>query len=256
MTRGVHKVLLLALFALVLLVGAPSATAVGPCQGQDEPIVTSNVEQSERSLLCLVNSYRVENALGALAHDPALRRAARGHSEDMVARGYFDHTSPEGKNVRDRAVEQGYPENSGFGENIGLDQAATPFSMFDAWRDSPGHNANMLDPEWVNAGMGFATGTPPPHPGTEGATGTQAFGTAETGATDTASDLLVTRQACTRARARRKATAQRVRKARRRVRQAESAKQKQRAKRHLRRNIRRLRSARARARSACAPTRF
>ena len=82
--------------------------------------------------------------LAPVALDTRLRGASRAHSVDMVARNYFDHTSPDGAGPDDRAAAAGYP--GVVGENIAYNSVGTIRVLFEAWRDSPGHEQNMLDP--------------------------------------------------------------------------------------------------------------
>jgi hypothetical protein len=65
----------------------------------------------------------------------------------------------------------------------------TPIAFFTLWRNSAGHNANMLDERYTVAGMGFALGSP--ERGVGGLTGTQMFGIEHTGADYTALDMLI-----------------------------------------------------------------
>jgi hypothetical protein len=125
-------------------------------------------------MLCLLNRYRVANGRRALVLDDRLARAARAHALDMVARDYFDHDTPEGDGPTERAERFGFP--SGVGENIAYSSHVTPLSMFEMWRESPGHNQNMLYTSYTVVGIGFALGTPPGGPGSQGATGVQDFG--------------------------------------------------------------------------------
>lgn len=176
------------MFAVVPAVGQ-AAKREDRCKAQNAPITNAaSVRKGERSLLCLVNVHRAANGLPALALEPALRRSARAHSRDMVARNYFDHTTPERLGPEDRAGLQGY--EGGVGENIAYTQGSgTPLAFFLLWRDSDGHNRNMLRKDYTVAGMGFAVGTP--ERGIAGVTGTQVFGTQSTGARDIALDMLV-----------------------------------------------------------------
>ncbi len=48
-------------------------------------------------VVCLINAERRTRGLAVLASNGKLARAARHHSADMVARGYFAHTSPDGR---------------------------------------------------------------------------------------------------------------------------------------------------------------
>jgi uncharacterized protein YkwD len=155
---------LLALLAC-LLVAAPAAQAA--CSNIDDTF--TDQASGERTILCLVNEYRIENGLKPLVVDPRLATAARRHSEDMVARNYFSHATPEGAGPTERAAAQGY--QGGVGENIAYGYG-TPRGTFTGWRNSPGHNENMLDPGYTVTGVGiearmgmatqvFGSGPPP-----------------------------------------------------------------------------------------------
>lgn len=89
-----------------------------------------------------VNALRAQNGLGPVAPHRQLEKAALAHARDMSAKGYFDHTSPDGSSVGDRVKRAGYRWCS-VGENIALGQTSIP-EAFDAWVTSPGHRANML----------------------------------------------------------------------------------------------------------------
>ncbi len=148
---------------------APAAQAALPCPGETIKITASNVRAAEETLLCLVNGYRADNGLPALAVDPALEQAARSHSEDMATRDYFSHNSPEGVTPFERAIAAGFPEGAGTGENISFAAPATPQEFLSAWKASPSHNAGMLDTDWALTGMGLAAAK-------GGAYATQMFG--------------------------------------------------------------------------------
>jgi uncharacterized protein YkwD len=107
-------------------------------------------------VLTLVNAERARAGCGALREDARLVRAARLHSQDMLARNYFSHDSPDGADPSDRARREGYP--SGVGENIAAGYP-TPQAVVAAWMDSPGHRANILDCRYRSTGVGFAQGS-------------------------------------------------------------------------------------------------
>lgn len=187
---------------VALLLAPGTATAAETCAGAETPITSSTAVDAERTMLCLVNLHRKANGLDPLAMESSLRQASRGHSEDMVARTYFCHSyTPEDceeykpgepqSTPKGRAKAAGY--NGPVGENIAADSSSgvSAQSMFTQWKNSPGHNANMLGTDYYVFGMGFAIGYAPEGPGSSGATGTQMFGTEDTGATDTAEDLVV-----------------------------------------------------------------
>ncbi|MDX6671407.1 MAG: hypothetical protein QOI91_1770 [Solirubrobacteraceae bacterium] len=164
------------LFALAAL-GAAPAGASAACAGAD--VQVTDVAAAEHTMLCLLNEYRGSRGAPPLILDVRLARAARAHADDMVARRYFDHYSPEGLGPSERARKQGFP--SGAGENIAYSSDVTPQSIFELWRTSPGHDRNMLDRSYNVVGIGFALGMPRADggPGSPGATGVQDFGDVE-----------------------------------------------------------------------------
>ena len=93
---------------------------------------------------------------GPFLFDCRAWKAARAHAEDMAARRYFGHVSPEGRNPCDR---------SRFcSENIAAGQA-TPQAALDAWKGSARHCTNMMDPKLNRFGVGYVgkPGTPYTH---------------------------------------------------------------------------------------------
>ncbi len=117
----------------------------------------------EAEVLQLSNQQRARGAVcggqamapaGPLADHPALRRAARDHSQDMARRNYFDHTSPEGHTPMQRAHAAGFP-GSFVGENIAAGQP-TPTRVVEGWMNSPGHCLNLMDPRFTLLGVGYA----------------------------------------------------------------------------------------------------
>src|SRR5690606_11328115 len=116
----------------------------------------------EDEVLRLTNARRAVGAscggqpfapAGPVAPHPALRSSARGHSQDMANRGYFDHKTPEGVGPMQRAQNAGY--GGGFvGENIAAGHR-TPAEVVQGWMDSPGHCVNMMEPRYRFLGVGY-----------------------------------------------------------------------------------------------------
>jgi uncharacterized protein YkwD len=215
--------------AALLVIEQGTATAEG-CLYQDEAVNGSNQARVERSLLCLTNAVRGRSGLNLLVADRRLNAAARDHSADMVAGGYFSHTSPDGSSPSDRAQAAGYP--GGAGENIAASSGGSPISVFSLWRSSPGHNANILG-SYSAIGLGAAPGFPG---GRGGITATQMFGRAAAQGSDTGLDLYFPNEHCASTKLRKAALKARLR----------GAKKGRRAK--LRRKLRRAKRAVA---SAC-----
>lgn len=109
----------------------------------------------EREVVREINAARARAGCPALRNDSRLAAAARAHSDDMAARNYFDHNSPDGVTPWDRAKAAGYAQPSA--ENIAAGQA-TPAAAVKAWLNSPGHRANILNCSSRATGVGFAEG--------------------------------------------------------------------------------------------------
>jgi uncharacterized protein YkwD len=107
-------------------------------------------------VLTLVNEQRAGAGCKALTADPALTRLAQAHSDDMAERDYFDHKTPDGSTPWDRAGKAGVG-NLG-AENIARGQK-TPEAVMEAWMNSPGHRANILDCKLSTLGMGVRQGS-------------------------------------------------------------------------------------------------
>jgi uncharacterized protein YkwD len=108
---------------------------------------------NEQRALGAVCGGRPMGPAAPLSAQGQLRNAARGHSQDMGTRHYFDHSSPEGRGPSDRAVAAGY-QSSFVGENIAAGQA-DPAAVVRAWVESPGHCLNMMDPRYRFLGVGY-----------------------------------------------------------------------------------------------------
>lgn len=105
--------------------------------------------------LATINAARADAGRAPLALDTGLSRMAQDHACDMANRGYFDHTAPNGTGLMDRA--RGLAGFCHFAENIARGQRDIPTVMA-VWLRSPGHRANLLDPDLTHVGLGRAPG--------------------------------------------------------------------------------------------------
>lgn len=114
---------------------------------------------AEADILTLVNQERSSAGCEAVTADAELAELAAGFSEDMADRGFFSHTSPDGKSPWDRAGDMDITDLGG--ENIARGQTDAR-SVMDTWMDSPGHRANILNCDYRSMGVGahFAEGGP------------------------------------------------------------------------------------------------
>ncbi len=122
----------------------------------------------EFDVLALVNQRRSEGAncggtsLGpapSLSMNGALSCAARVHSWDMATQNYFDHSSQNGDQPRDRMPKAGYNWRAA-GENIARGQT-NPTDVMNLWMSSQGHCQNIMNPNFTDIGIGHhgATGS-------------------------------------------------------------------------------------------------
>ncbi len=109
-------------------------------------------DSEELSFLTLINTYRSQNGLGALTISTNLNRGSAWMTEDLAVNNYFAHTDSLGRSAYQRAIDCGYP--SGAGENLAAGGAwSSAQAAFDAWKASPGHNANMLGQYYRQIGI-------------------------------------------------------------------------------------------------------
>lgn len=134
----------------------------------DEPGRDDEDASPAAQVLALTNRERVQRGLVPVVAEPRLRLAAQRHNDDMVARGYFAHESPDGRTVADRVRDAGYPYAL-VAENIAAGQR-TPAEVVQGWMDSPGHRRNLLSADVRELGVGVTAG------GSHGTTWTQVFG--------------------------------------------------------------------------------
>ena len=124
-----------------------------PGQVLSIPQVADAVLQYESEVIRLVNQVRTENGLKALSPNWELSRVARYKSEDMARNGYFSHTSPTYGTPFQMIRAFGLSFRSA-GENIAYGQR-TPAAVVDAWMNSSGHRANMLNSSYTQIGVGY-----------------------------------------------------------------------------------------------------
>ncbi|MDX6284277.1 MAG: hypothetical protein QOH03_5348, partial [Kribbellaceae bacterium] len=110
----------------------------------------------EREVLDLTNQARRSQGCGKLQLDDALVEAAGRHASDMVRRHYMDHTNPDGDDPGDRMAKAGY-HGSGWGENIAAGYSSAQ-KVFNAWMNSDGHRANILNCKFTLIGIGYDPG--------------------------------------------------------------------------------------------------
>ncbi|MEW2164249.1 CAP domain-containing protein [Streptomyces sp. NPDC007084] len=136
----------------------PSKTAT-KAPAPEAPVTVSAQTAAEAEVLKLVNDERAKVGCSPVSANSALSDLAQAFSEDMAARDFFDHTDPSGLSPWDRAAKAGITSLGG--ENIARGQS-TAEAVMEAWMNSPGHRANILNCDFKTLGVGahFGTGGP------------------------------------------------------------------------------------------------
>lgn len=132
---------------------SPVAVTPPPAPATGRPATPPGLE---RQLVDLVNTERAKVGCAPLRIDPKLHAAAQKHTDDMVARAFFDHVNPDGARADARLSAAGY-RWSQWGENLDRGPSA-PGTVVSRWMDGGIHQSNMLDCGFKDVGIGVATG--------------------------------------------------------------------------------------------------
>ena len=130
--------------------GDSLASGTGTCLDEREPVDADHV-----AMFTQLNDYRVANGLEPLTYSWTLQEAADDYAARMAAEDFFNHVAPDGNEPSDRAVAAGFCHPY-VGENIayGMNQLSLAAEAMAGFRNSPGHDANMLYPQWEHVGIG------------------------------------------------------------------------------------------------------
>jgi uncharacterized protein YkwD len=113
-------------------------------------------------VLALANEARAHarrcggQAFGAappVSWSPGLERAAAGHAQDMAAHAFLDHRGRDGSTPAQRITRAGYRWRA-VGENVASGQV-TPQEVVEDWLRSPGHCANLMNPDFTEMGVAY-----------------------------------------------------------------------------------------------------
>ncbi|MFG3705115.1 CAP domain-containing protein [Micromonospora sp. NPDC047670] len=130
-----------------------------PSGGGTKAPVGSGVSAQAREVVNLVNAERAKAGCGALGVDDKLMTAAQRHSQDQADHQDMSHTGSDGSDAGDRLDRVGYAWRT-YGENVAWNQK-TPAAVMDAWMNSPGHRANILNCAFTEIGVGVASSNGP-----------------------------------------------------------------------------------------------
>jgi uncharacterized protein YkwD len=154
-----------ALLAVAALAAPAGTRASGGCRDADALPGRVSQARLRAAMLCLMNAERRARGLGRLRSNAALSRTAGAYAHQMVRRRFFGHDAPGGSTMMSRIRSTAYVHGAAsftVGENLawGAGPRATPRAIVRAWMHSREHRANLLDPEFRDAGIGVAAGAP------------------------------------------------------------------------------------------------
>lgn len=121
----------------------------------------------EQAMLVLINQERIAAGVAPLQFNTTLNAAAEDHSENMLINNIFSHTGFDGSTARERMTDAGYvfSGTNASGENIAYQSERGLLGIDDDVRDlhdglmnSPGHRANILNPNFEEIGIGIEEG--------------------------------------------------------------------------------------------------
>jgi uncharacterized protein YkwD len=154
-------------------IAEPGYNEIGVFTRGDESWIVLAVRQISRPalqadavaerVLELVNAARAQarqcgrdryEAAAPLSLSATLSAAASGHAWDMAARGTAGHRGSDGSQSGERITRAGYAWR-GSGENVAAGQR-TAEEVVEAWLDSPGHCATLMEPKFTETGIAFA----------------------------------------------------------------------------------------------------
>ncbi len=167
-----YAVLMLMIFlGLLIGVGYVGTVMVGDLNASDNggvddgsSLLYANDSAVENSFHDRLNEFRAERGLSRLSYDERLAQQAHNHSEDMNARDYLNHTSPEGIDPGDRysqcraygeaILETRWGQLMNDGEVINSEPQLAR-NIIQSWKNSDPHRDTMLDSHWHSIGLGI-----------------------------------------------------------------------------------------------------
>lgn len=142
---------------IAVITAAPEVPGPTPVSARC-PIPARSSADTQR-MVSLVNAQRASHGLRALRTSGKLARAAQAHACDNAARASYSHYGSDGSDLGTRLRRVGYKLSTA-AENTGLG-FSDPAQLVSYWMNSPGHKANILNPNITELGLGLADGARP-----------------------------------------------------------------------------------------------
>ncbi len=142
----------------VLAITPQAPSLPGPMVSSSTPRrLRSSSVISARDVIQFTNIERTSRGLAALGENAMLDQAALKKAKDILKRQYFAHVAPGGETMSMIVTEGGY-QYLVVGENLALGNFASSSALVQAWMNSPGHRANILNGSYREIGVGIVTG--------------------------------------------------------------------------------------------------
>lgn len=103
------------------------------------------------------NLERGKESLSKLKPNSLLNKVAQLRVDDLFAKQYFDHNSPDGSTASSVATDIGY-DYLLIGENLALGHFSGDEDLVLAWMNSPGHRANIMNSKFTELGVAAREG--------------------------------------------------------------------------------------------------
>jgi len=113
---------------------------------------------AEQEVIRLTNEHRKAAGCAPLIADANLRTAALTHSQKMAAANNMQHQLPGEPGLLERIKAAGFSPVTAAAENIAAGHP-TPSAVVNAWMNSSGHRANILNCNLTHIGVGVAQGS-------------------------------------------------------------------------------------------------
>lgn len=144
------------LTAAVLITLVAGKTGVSAAMRLYPSAAANDVGMSSHEIVKLTNDYRASQGLPVLQENARLDQAAADRARDMLQRGYFDHTAPDGNRFSKWIQNVNY-KYFYVGENLAIDFNDAG-EAFRAWLDSPEHLENIVRPQYREIGVAAIEG--------------------------------------------------------------------------------------------------
>lgn len=131
--------------------GNNGSTDTTPEESPEEDSSDNNTHPYLKQVVDLVNAERAKEGLAPLTVNTKVQAAAQVRA--MESEKLFSHTRPDGSSFATALKEQGVSYRRA-GENIAWGQR-TPQQVVNAWMNSAGHRANIMNPNFTTIGVGY-----------------------------------------------------------------------------------------------------